>query len=514
MQNNKSILNHILPLTLLVIALISIWGYTIGHGNSIQLMPYLQYEHDETLFAKDFFIQNAIQNLPNERSFFIGILQPFAANPEWPVFILFVLTTYLLLYALLQIANSFIMDYRLSYLVLCILLFPLLYHTLGLNEIYFGELNSNYVADAFSAWAIVFVLRKKIWLSYSMMILATLMHPLAGFHTFLLITGAVVLLAIFTRNNKIIFSNYLWPVLTYCCTAGVYIVYLQIRLHDAEWDDASFFQAFFVFRNAHHYIPTAFSTLDWKILTPLYLLPLFVFYKRNKLLFTITALIIIGCVVYSFIVLNYHSPAVATGQWFKTTIWLELFGVISIVLLLQMLLQISNKTHFTTAGLIVFISGIAAWTFLKFPGIQKIKTDITYELPFYRKMTPELDIAIKAGAVTDKNALFITPCGIDELKYYGKRSSVVDYKALTHSKSFIKEWTIRFNDVYQINPLTSETISFAVLGEADGAYKTMQPEQVEMLKAKYGITHIIMFAEHKLPYQVIAQNNLYTVYAL
>ena len=152
MQNNKSILNHILPLTLLVIALISIWGYTIGHGNSIQLMPYLQYEHDETLFAKDFFIQNAIQNLPNERSFFIGILQPFAANPEWPVFILFVLTTYLLLYALLQIANSFLMDYRLSYLVLCILLFPLLYHTLGLNEIYFGELNSNYVADAFSAW--------------------------------------------------------------------------------------------------------------------------------------------------------------------------------------------------------------------------------------------------------------------------------------------------------------------------------------------------------------------------
>lgn len=514
MEKNKSILPHLLPLTALVLALVAIWGYTIGHGNSIQLLPYLQYLHDDNLFGKDFFIQYATQNLPNERSFFIGLLQPFAGFPEWPVFILFIITTYFLLYALLQIANTFLQDYRLSYLVLCILLFPLLYHTLGLNEIYFGELNANFVADTFSAWAIVFVLRKKIWLSYIMMILATLMHPLAGFHTFLLLTGALTLLALAEGKPRLLLTQYLWPILSYCFTAGVYIVFLQIRLHDAEWDDAAFFQAFFVFRNAHHYIPTAFSTVDWKLLTPLYILPLFVFYKRNKLLFTISALIIVGCIVYSYIVLTYHSPTVATGQWFKTTIWLELFGVISVMILLQWLLQKMNKLQYITPLFFLMLTGIACWTFFVFPGLQKIKTDITYELPFYRKMTPELDIAIKAGAATDKDALFITPCGIDELKYYGKRSSIVDYKALTHSKSFIKEWALRFNDVYQINPLTSETISFAVLGKADAAYKTMQTEQVEMLKAKYGLTHIIMFAENKLPYQVIAQNNLYTVYAL
>ena len=108
--SKQQITFYLVPL-LIYAALISVWGYTIGHGNSIQLTPYLLYLNDTDLYSNDFFIQNATKNLPNERSFFIWFLQPFAGFLEWPLFILHAIFTIALIVALIKIAQHFLKNY-------------------------------------------------------------------------------------------------------------------------------------------------------------------------------------------------------------------------------------------------------------------------------------------------------------------------------------------------------------------------------------------------------------------
>jgi hypothetical protein len=511
--SKQQITYYLVPL-LIYAALISVWGYTIGHGNSIQLTPYLLYLNDTDLYSNDFFIQNATKNLPNERSFFIWFLQPFAGFLEWPLFILHAIFTIALIVALVKIAQHFLKNYWWSVAAVLLLLFPFLYHTIGLNEMYAGEFNSNFVADTFVAWAIWWMLQQKVYRTYIAIILATLMHPLAGLHSFLLVSGVFLFQALYEKKYAAIYKTYLLPVLLYLATAGVFIVYLQLRLSDAEWDEASFFQAFVVFRNAHHYIPTAFSKSDILMLTPLMLLVPLVFYKRSLPIFIFSIIIITGCIAYCAIVLNINSGTVATAQWFKTTIWLEWFGVISLLLVLQVLFEKFKWLLLQKwmPALVLLFS--IAWVLFVFPTPKIMQEQITYEFPFYKKYTPEIDIAEQALQVTDKDALFITPCSVDELKYYGRRSAVVDYKALTHSKSFIRDWTSRFNDVYSVDPLTSKVISFDAMRLADEHYRQLNTEKVSELQKKYGITHILMYNTTSLPYKTVAANEVYTIYEL
>lgn len=512
-MKNQQTFRQLFWLSIISVMLMVVWGYSFGRGNSIQLIPYLQHTHDHSLFSNDFFVQYATQNLPNERSLFLLLLQPFGVNLEWPAFIFYVLCTLAMLYAMLQIAFYFLKNYALSYAAIIITFFPLLYHTLGLNEIYGGEFNSSLISDVFSLWAILFMLRNRIGWCYAALILATCMHPLSGMQTFLLISGALLFTALANKNYVIIKKQYLLPVLIYVFTAGTFIVLLQLRLHDVEWNEADFFRAFFVFRNGHHYLPTEYKHLDWLILGPLYLITPLIYFKRNKQVFVFSLLILIGCILFSIGVLILESTTIATAQWFKTTMWIEWFAVIGLLLLGQKVLQRLNKPLLQRLILpaVIIVSGLYA--FLVFPKIP-LKNDISYEFPFYKKITPEIDIATQAKQVTPKNALFIEPCSFDQLKYYGQRSSFVDYKALTHSKSFIKEWTTRFKAVYQIDPLTSETISFTAMREADERYRKLTTEQLTALKTQYGITHIIMYADNPLPFKKLASNDRFAIYEL
>jgi len=156
----------------------------------------------------------------------------------------------------------------------------------------------------------------------------------------------------------------------------------------------------------------------------------------------------------------------------------------------------------------------AAWVLFVFPGLPVLKKDIAYEFPFYTKMTAEIDISIQASKLTPTNALFIQPCSFDELKNYGQRSSYVDYKALTHTKSFIKEWAERFEDVYGVKALTSTEISFDAMDLADENFLKITPEKLEKLKSEKGITHIIIPNETVLPFKLITGNAEYTIYEL
>ncbi len=507
-------LSVVLWLSLFYVFILIIWGYSYGRGNSLQLIPYAQFLNDRTLFLNDFFIQSADKNFPNERSFFIYLLQPFGKLMEWAAFIEHYIFSLLLFIGLFRIALFILKNRIYAYASLLILLIPFLFHTLGLNEIYANELASSLVAASLAVWSIYNWMKQKTLICYILLTLSTLIHPLVGLQTFILITGTQFIKDLLGKNLRAFFITTGPLLIMYFLTAGVFIYLLNSRFNDTAIDNSTFFQIFFVFRNAHHYIPSQYSTTDLIILIPLYLATPLLIYKYNKDIFIFCLLIITGCVIYTIGVESFQSIFFAETQWFKSTYYLEFFMILSGLLLMQKVLPSLKEVKYAKiffTGLIIFC---AAWAVFVLPGIETSKNLIAYEFPFYKKVTPEIDISRKAKELTPKNALFIQPCTMDQLKYYGQRSGYVDYKGITHSKSFITEWANRFNEIYQIDPVTSNIISFEVMKLADENYKSLKEDYLLKLKNEKGITHMIVPVEVKLNFKTVSSNSAYTIYEL
>lgn len=498
----------------LFISMLVCWGYTFGHENSIQLIPLALHAHDSSLFPHDFYVQEAAARFPNERSFFLMLLYPFGTHLEWPAFILFTISTLVLFRALIGIAEHISGSRMIGFLTLLIVIFPFNFHALGMNELFGRELSATLLSDASAAMALWMYLRERRWPTFALLIFSTLMHPLAGLHMFLLICGAEAIQACVTKTIKQTITRYLLPVLVYALTAGTFIIFLQTGLQNVDWTDAEFFRSFFVFRNAHHYIPTAYPTNDWWMLGTLFLLAPILLFRKQRRLSYFSMLIIIGCIFYSIGVLDWRSVTIATAQWFKTTMWLEFIGFAALLTFMHARMQqwrMPKPAMILKIGVVLFCVG---WWLRIFPTYAFWKTEMAYEFPFYMRVTPEIDISRQIAQHTPKDALLIQPAGLDEIKYYSMRSSYIDYKALTHTKGFIREWSKRFEEVYGIAPATSEVISFAAVGVADAHLREISPEQLDHLHRTKHITHLVTFADVQLPYPVVAQNTKYIVYQL
>lgn len=495
-------------------AMLVIWGYTFGHENSIQLIPLALHSHDPSLFAHDFYVSHAAERFPNERSFFLFLLYPFGLSLEWPAFILFTAFSLLLLRSLIGIAQHITGSHSLAFGALIILIFPFNFHALGMNELFSRELTATLVSDATAAFALWMFLRMRLGLSYTALIISTLMHPLAGLQMFMLITGTAVIGALFKRDLRYITRSLLIPIVAYSATAMLFIIRLHSGLDDTAWDDATFFQYFFVFRNAHHYIPTAFPHNDWIMLTPIFLLAPILLWKKHRDLAILSLLIITGCIFYSIGVLELRSVTIATAQWFKSTMWLECIGVCALLGAGSRLLTTCTSAYAQPVVFNLAVAFSVFWMLTIFPTYSFWGTNTAYEFPFYLRMTPEIDISQKAMAYTPKDALFIQPAGFDELKYYSHRSSYVDYKALTHTKGFIREWADRFRQVYLVDPGQTEVISFDAVRLADAHFRKLTAADLSVLHQAYGITHVITFADTQLPYPVLAENAVYKIYQL
>lgn len=508
MNRHADILNvkTLVLLFLFYVALLVVWGYEFASDDHVQIIPSLLAQKDSSLYKNDFYITHSMNDRFNERSFLLLFLNPFFDESGWGVFILHSLFSLLLLTALFQLSYIILQDKKLCWLTLCVLFIPLMYHNLGNVELYNAGLSP---AEGIAAWAIVFWLRRKILPAYITLIGATLFHPVVGLHVFLLITGVEILLLLSDKPQSISVKKLIPPVSLFLCTAGVFIFLLRSRLNDAEMADEDFFTLFFSFRNAHHYIPHSFSTVDLILLLPVYVCTPLLFFKRNKPVYFFCVLTLLGCLVYTIAVEQFHSVLFASTQWFKSTIWLEFFAVLGVLATLKnFLLQKYFKLVLLPFTLLVCVG----WIMFVFPGYTHFNTT-TYQFPFYTKTTDAIDISRKAELTTEKDALFLQPCSFSELKFYGRRSSYVEFKALTHKKSFLKEWGERFERVYQV-PVSGEKKSFDACAEADIHFQELKETDLLNLQAQTQAVYLLTYKICKLNFPIACENDTYIIYRI
>lgn len=386
------------------------------------------------------------------------------------------------------------------------------------------------LAQVIGLWAFQFAVKEAFIKSAFLVIVAAFFQPLQGMQIFILLSSFYIYQSFV--NNKIRYQKVLYFFLIWLLTAGFYIFKLTTQYNICSPQNALLFADILEFRAAHHYFPMYFGLKNYIIVLPLLLFGFFYFslnknslsVNKNALLMVriIFWIVTIGISVYCIGVQVFRSKMVLSTQWFATTIWLQFFSVIGLVVWIEKFCinfstfqKMLNKNHLS-----ILFFGISGFFALLFTTPQyRVFSQKNYDLPFqgYKsEKNPnfwEIDIAQQVNQKTNKDAIFVTLTDATYFKYFSERSHFVDYKAIAHNCEAFTIWYEKIKMIYQIN-LENRRKKQDLPPLANQHFQQMTEKYFLELKEKQGITHILTNKNHLLNFKIIALNKYFKVYEL
>ena len=486
-------------------------GYVFGSSDQSEMLPYAKYLADNTLYSKDFYIQSIAAFIPNERFVFSKGLSFFTNHLEAVTFGVHFLATMGLLLALRNIAEKWIATEGLRWIAVLAPILILYNINLGGNELYYNSLTPSYLAQVIGLWAFVLIFSGYVDWSYSLIFLATFIHPLIGVQLWFL----VLVTHFISKFQGMAYESWRTLILInigYLLTAGLYIYKIK-NSYDNGLINNELFLNIIEFRAPHHYFPNYFPLKSWLILIPL--IGLF-FWVSEYLLRLIIGILVIGCVVYTFGVLVLKSPTILSTQWFSTTVWLKTFAIMTTVGVIEAFIiedkwgqkLFDNPLIFNILVMTSLIS-----IFFMTPQYQAFKNKNYDFISSNLSQNPEVDISLKAKALTPKDALFMIPSTLSAFRYWSERSSFIDYKATNHRQAAFAEWYSRIQQVYHIN-LDNRRNNTDLPHLANLNYQNLPKGEFSHWAAHSGVTHIITYKNHVLDFPKIGENEGYVIYEI
>lgn len=485
-------------------------GYELGRNDHEQA-AYGYYLNDNSLYANDFYIQSLARQTPNERTFYGKFISFTGNNIPLFSFIWHFVFTIILLLGVRKISTLFIQNEWFRWLSVSTL-FLLFYNIhLGSNELYYNSFIPSLPAKAIGVWGLWFFLQKKYLYSSLLFSLSIYFQPLAG-GQLVLISFIVLIVTSFKTNKLKLFKNVLWFVIPVGFLTVPFLVSAFLKFNNSSVPDSFIFDVFFSFRNPHHFLPSYFPLKNWIILILVFVFAMFYYFKHNTELFSFIMAVVIGCVIYSFFIEIFHSEKAASTQWFKSTIWVEMFGVIAIISFIEQYVNKIAEKYFINNKFIVFYIVISSAFIFQILYPFNLPWKVKYDFYPFLKPDAAVEISILAKEKTPANACFVTPIDFTELKFYGQRSSYIDYKLPVHNKLKIAEWMQRVTRVYKVDYRNKEK-GFEVNKIANNNYYNLNAKNFNTLK-KFGVNYIITTVSHILPYTIVAKNSVFVIYKI
>ena len=505
--SNSQILFAALAWSLLILR----FGYRFGTGDHVELLPYTIFLNDSTLYAHDFFIQGLNTSVPNERTIMAHLLLPFVNHLELFCFVFQFLTSIMFVLGLVKLTRRFIQNTYVAWLAILVALIPLNDFGLGNVELYSECFQASGLAVAIIVWAINFFLDRRYLSASALMSLATFIQLLEGLDI-MMVLSAILFLAAITKEVK-------WKVLVgftavYAFTAGVYLVMIFIQKNvTAGISNQELFNILFEFRHPHHFIFSAFPKAKMLVFFALTAISLLFFALRSKQLFHLVLIGLVGVIVYAIAVDGLHNVFIGNFQFYKITQWVKVLGVVALFGFVEQFLSsfiIPLRTSFERVGLIVSI--VLCWVV-----ILNFNAMLPYKVPFQlfemKKKDDMIAICEQIKEITPPDAVFVQPFDNTELKFYGERSSYVEFKANVRNKAFVKEWANRVKEVFGVAP-DMKVKGFALQKPADFFFYHADAIHLSALKVD-GVSYLLTRKEFPpATGQIILQNKTYAVYQL
>ncbi|HNT18842.1 MAG TPA: hypothetical protein PKL70_00345 [Saprospiraceae bacterium] len=466
-----------LPYLALYFMLLLAHGYQYGSGDQSDFMPYALHLRNPDLYPGDFYI-SCLKEHFNERWLIARILS-LIPPAGWPVLFMIIhfLASVLLFNGLLKFSAHFLSRAWMQWLLLSVLLIVLYPVHLGGNELYYNMVCPSLLSKAAGIWCLWFCFRQDDLKAALCAVLATWLHPVAGFQVFIL--GTAFLPAVKWGRYCIITLTAVAP-------------YLFILLKNLT-GPSQILPEVMALRNAHHFYPAYFGLKNAIILLPIFFAGTALAYRKDRRIFRLGIWVLLGCGVY-LCTLPANPDLAIKSQWFKSTIWLEFFSLLMIgtwlsdLTLLRDVLKRLGSPFLMLVYLIVLVvalyrARLANWYFPWSAPNESIRT------------------ALEAKSVSQPGDLFIVPAGFTSFKFFAERPCWLDWKAIPHRSDCLEEWAGRVEKAYglttgyQGNLQEIDRISNARLASLDQASK-------EMLKAA-GVKYVLFRPEGKTDYRMI-----------
>lgn len=506
----KSFAYKLLILTAIYLIILFRWGYEFGRNDQMQALGYAKYLNNPSLYQHDLYIQGLAGNFPNERFLFSYLMSFFFDHLEGACIVLHFLFSLLMLWGLYLIFSLFIENELMRWLALLVLFVPMYGINLGGNELYYNTFFVSNVVKTVGLWGIWFILSGRYYPAFMLFSFAVFLQPVVGAQLFVTFS-AILFFGLVTGRISLSWKKFTGLNLLFFCTAAVWMLLLRRNFEgDHSVDDRLFFNILFVFRSPHHYLPSSFPLKSYLILMPLFAFATIYFYKKNILIFLFFCVSFFGLIVCVSGVHIFHSNTIAALQWFKITIWLKAFCIMALFA------AVDKLVHFYKTPLYnrLFIAGLFSLAILCtvatnfFP--QKIPFQVYRDFGQQYQNDAAVDIALKAKKYVPANAVFVHPMRFTELKYYGERSSFVEYKIMSHTKKEILHWHERLTKLYHTGWGFSKT-GDDVAELSDRYFYSMNETQFLSLAGE-GVTHVITNHSHKLNFPLVAENTSFKIY--
>jgi hypothetical protein len=490
------------------------FGYRFGTGDHVEYLPYVLYMNDHSLYAHDYFLQGLVQKVPNERSIVCLFLSLFGKHLEAACFTLHFITTVSLMVGLQKLGELLTKNIAVTRVAILLNFFLLFDRGLGNVELYSDALQGSSISVAIISFALFYFFCNRFMIAAMLMSMASIIHPVEGLTVFMVMSGVLFCVSFF--NSEISKRMFLQFILIYAATAGVFIVLLLSQKFDGTSipNNELFYRIYHEFRHAHHYV---FSYL------PLSEKYLFIFFTGvivfgaslfNRKLAWFGVFAFLGTLIYILCTDVLHLPQIANLQFYKVSQWVKFFAVL---ILMKWLFNLSSLKkvvgYFVTPPVMVLGLLIALVLIVSKPDF--IDRGGVYH-QYGKNWKAENDIVLISERIDKeigKDAIFVQPFSCTELKYYGRTSSWVDWKAFVKDQSKIEEWYRRIQVVYGISIKDAEK-GFMLSTKADSNFCHMNTLQLNTIKRE-GVTHILTKKEFPVASgKLILQNNTYAVYQL
>lgn len=482
----------------LLMVLVYLWhGYQFGQNDQTEWLPYSIHLNNQHVYSTDLYLNYITQQWPNERWFLSKIVSWTVPFEQFFSFIFHLIFFLILLLGLWKITSEYLSSPVYQFIAILILLVLMAKTDLGGNEIYYNYLVSSLPAKSLGTWAIWLVLKNQFIRATILLIIATYFQTLVGIQLFVLLFGVAGIQALYRKK----FSKYLLGSIgLYILLCGWWIVGLVSQTASEEIIS---FTELIQFRVPHHFMPTTFGFENYLIYLGLIVVSLIIFLKQKwyfPLLFF--GLILVGCTTYTFFIYVFDSELILKTQWFKTTLWLEIWFSISITYLLQKFSQqfkLKNIHLQIGIGFMVMAAMVFSFT-LRNP---------SYDFPSKECSEPEIQIAQVAKRLSPPNALFIIPFGNTTFRYWSQRNVYVDFKSVLHSNAYLNKWYHRLGIIYGLT--LNESFNPSTKNEsANYHYNNLTKNDLINLNVDY----ILTTSDHLLDFEILTSNEKWIIYKI
>lgn len=491
------------------------FGYRFGTGDHVEYLPYVLYLQDHSLYAHDFFVQSLSQKVPNERSVVCEFLSLFGNHLEAICFLLQFISTAFLILGLQKLGEVITGNITLARIAILVNFFLLFDRGLGNVELYSDTLQASSMSVAIIAFALYYFFKNRFIHAAALMSIASIIHPVEGLTVYMVLWATLFAITIFIKSEDRITLVKFTGI--YLLSAGIFIaVLLRQKLDGTSLPSETFFRIYHEFRHAHHYVFSYMPMVE-KILFVFFTAVLLFFGSTgNKTILWFGIFSAAGTLVYILCSDTLHIPQITNLQFYKVSQWVKFMAVLVLVKTVCNFLSKKNALSWNASFNLPLVSAIAisALLMILFKPSFTERAGIFHEYGNDWKLKEDVvEISLQIDKQINKESVFIQPFKCTELKYFGRVSSWVDWKAFVKDESKIEEWYNRVQMVYGISLVDKEK-GFALEPKANEYFYHLPKTQLELLKQK-GVTHILTLKEFP-PAEgtLILSNNTYAVYQL